>query len=448
MSEVIKKTPQGEVDDTIDVDYIRRSGDYIRGKILDATEVDLSKTAPNVFNYAMPGNSLGVNEISNVDMGYAGTSVDFAGEHLSKRNPYLKELEYNVSLMKDSENAIVLLNGGLFSYIPKTQHGRLLSYQEQIAYFYSLFKDIAQQGKIVAMVRGTEEHRILKNHQIDVLSVLQEALGLQQKVCNDALINVAVDDDMVGMANVGIRTINWNNTATTGAYIGRKMEERATKRGGADIYIARTTMNYFKTAIIGESDGVNVIKKPIYLISGGSYTPFKGAMTAGAEYNSIKDSELPPNSFWYRVTIEEKKSVVEGDRPYTVRVNPIQYTAHQVTLQGTDELVAGIENQIEAKTDSLIQNLVDKFSSSIINPREEGRKLIREILINNKKVADQNKKIAKYIAEKKGKILPVETPATIQDLGCNVPMQIPKTIFDDETNIEDIEIDSEDDLDL
>ena len=86
MSEVIKRTPTEEVDDTINVDYIRRSGDAIREKILESTDVDLSKTAPNVFNYEMSENSLGLNEISNVDMGYAGTSVDFDGEHLSKRN--------------------------------------------------------------------------------------------------------------------------------------------------------------------------------------------------------------------------------------------------------------------------------------------------------------------------------------------------------------------------
>ena len=434
MSDIIKEIATGEVDDRIDVDYIKRSGDYIRAKILDATEVDLSKTAPNVFNYSLPRNSLGLNEISNVDMGYAGTSVDFAGEHLSKRNPYLKELEYNVSLMKDSENAIVLLNGGLFSYVPKTQNGKLLSYHEQIAYFYSLFKDLADQGKIVAMVRGTEEHRILKNHNIDVLSILQEALGLQQKVCNDALVNVAIADDMVGKANVGIRTINWNNTATTAAYIGRKMEERATKRGGADIYVARTTLNYFKTAVIGESDGKYIRKKPIYLVSGGSYTPFKGAMTAGAEYNSIKDGELPPNSFWYKVTIEEKTPEIEGDRPYIVRVNPIQYTAHQITLQGTDELVAGIENQIEAKTDSLVQGFVDSFSSAITTPRESGRKKIREILIANKNIAKQNTEIAEYLAIKKGKSKRPEKPSKIQDLGSNIPVREPKIIIDGKNN--------------
>ena len=208
------------------------------------------------------------------------------------------------------------------------------------------------------------------------------------------------------------------------------MEERATKRGGADIYLARTTMNYFKTAIVGESEQSQIIQKPIYLISGGSYTPFKGAMTAGAEYNSIKDGELAPNSFWYKVTVEEKDHVVGDDRPYIVRVNPIQYMAHQITLQGTDKLVAGIENQIESVTNELVQNVVDEFSSTIVDARREGRKRIREILINNRSVAAENKKVADYIAEKKGKKQPdiVETKP-IEDLGSNVPADEKQTII-------------------
>jgi hypothetical protein len=354
MADIVSKIANGE-SESIDLDFIKKHGDDVRKRILDDTQVDISKTAPNVYSYRVPGYSIGLNEVSNVDMGYAGTGIDLVGEHLSKRNPYLKELEYNVSLMKDSENAILVLNGGLFSYIPKAQNGKLLSYQEQIAYFYSLFKDLADQGKIVAMVRGTEEHRILKNHRVDTLGILQEALGLSQKVCNEALINVEVNDDIVGKANVGIRTINWNNSATTGAYIGRKMEERATKRGGADIYLARTTMNYFKTAVASECNGSQIVRKPIYLISGGAYTPFKGAMTAGAEYNSIKDGELAPNSFWYKVTVEENPTAEGKERPYIVRVNPIQYVAHQINYQGTDKLVAGIEDAISSSVDSIIQ---------------------------------------------------------------------------------------------
>ena len=431
MADIVDKIAKGEVDDKVDLDYILKHGDDVRKRILDETEVDVTKTAPNVYSYRMPRNSIGLNEISNVDMGYAGTSVDLVGDQLSKRNPYLKELEYNVSLMKDSENAIVVLNGGLFSYVPKVRNGKLLSYQDQIAYFYSLFRDLADQGKIVAMVRGTEEHRILKNHRVDVLGVLQEALGLSQKVCNEALINVELNDDMIGSANVGIRTINWNNTATTGAYIGRKMEERATKRGGADIYLARTTMNYFKTAVVGESDGTQIVKKPIYLISGGSYTPFKGAMTAGAEYNSIKDNELPPNSFWYRVTVEENPIAQSGERPYIVRVNPIQYVAHQITLQGTDKLVAGIENQIESTTNELVQGVVDQFSTAIQMPRAKGRQRIREILIANRGVAQENSKVAEYLASKKGKTSVINQPIPrIEDLGANVPESEPKTIIE------------------
>jgi len=421
MADIVSKIAKGIDTDRIDIDIIKRHGDDIRQRILYDTEVDVTKTAPNVFGYRMAGGSIGLNEISNVDMGYAGTSIDFVGYQLSKRNPYLKELEYNVELMKDSENAIVVLNGGLFSYIPKTQHGKMLSYKDQIAYFYSLFKELANQGKIVAMVRGTEEHRILKNHQVDVLSILQEALGLNQKVCNEALINVELNDDMLGHANVGIRTINWNNTATTGAYIGRKMEERATKRGGADIYLARTTMNYFKTAVVGESEDSKIIKKPIYLISGGSYTPFKGAATAGAEYNSIKDNELPPNSFWYKVTVEENTNAVNGDRPYIVRVNPIQYVAHQIKLQGTDKLVAGIENQIEASTNDLVQGFVDKFSKDVVASREAGRQKIREILIKNRETSAVNTKIDEYLQSKKGKIAEEKLDDSIEDLGSNVP---------------------------
>ena len=431
MADVVDKIAKGE-DETIDLGYIVNHGDDIRKKILEDTEVDITKTAPNVYRYRMPGKSIGLNEISNVDMGYAGTSIDFFGEQLSKRNPYLNELEYNVSLMRDSENAVVVLNGGLFSFVPKTQNGKLLSYQDQIAYFYSLFKEIADQGKIVAMVRGSEEHRILRNHRVDVLGILQDALGLNHKVCNEALINIELQDDMVGRADVGIRTINWNNTATTGAYIGRKMEERAAKKGGADIYLARTTMNYFKTAITGERDKDSVIKKPIYLISGGSYTPFKGAMTAGAEYNSIKDNELPPNSFWYKVTVEEKPIIHKGDRPYIVRVNPIQYVAHQITLQGTDKLVAGIENLVESASSEFVQGFVDQFSRTISRPRREGRRRIREILINNKSVANENARIAEYIAQKKGQEVqqPIK-PSQLEDLGSNVSTPSTKPTTED-----------------
>ena len=100
MSDAVKKIADGEVNERVDVNYIKRHGDDIRKRILDETEVDVTKTAPNVYSYRMPRYSIGLNEISNVDMGYAGSSVDFAGQQLSKRNPYLKELEYNVQLME------------------------------------------------------------------------------------------------------------------------------------------------------------------------------------------------------------------------------------------------------------------------------------------------------------------------------------------------------------
>jgi hypothetical protein len=207
------------------------------------------------------------------------------------------------------------------------------------------------------------------------------------------------------------------------------MEERATKRGGADIYLARTTMNYFKTAVASECNGSQIVRKPIYLISGGAYTPFKGAMTAGAEYNSIKDSELAPNSFWYKVTVEENPTAEGKERPYIVRVNPIQYVAHQVNYQGTDKLVAGIENQIQSTTDELVQGFVDTFSTEIVEPRTAGRKKIREILIANRSVARENASIAEYLQEKNGKKKPAKSKAgKVEDLGANVPKSEGKTI--------------------
>ncbi len=370
-------------EESFGVSDVVNKGDYIRKKILDNMQVDIEHTTPNVFNYIMHKDSIGLNEVSNVDMGYA-TTDNFG--HYCKRTPYLNELEYNVGLMKESENSILVLNGGLFTYVPKNGANKFLSYRDQVAYFYSLLKDLANEGKIVAMVRGTEEHRILKNHNIDVMGILQQALGLDHKVCNDALVNVVIEDEVVGDSPVGIRTINWNNSATTASYIGRKMEERATKRGGADIYLARSTMNYFKSSIVGESvpGSADTYTKPIYLISSGSYTPFKGAVTAGAEYNSIKDGELCPPSFWYKVTVEPKKKEFDGDKEYVVKVNPINYNAHQVLYQGTDKITANIENLITSASDSFVQKLIDKYPVQMTKLRESGRVNVRETLMKNK----------------------------------------------------------------
>lgn len=391
-------------EETFNANDVKAKGDYIRAKILENISPETHKTAPNIFDYVLHKDSIGLNEVSNVDMGYACTTVSNDGVNMSKRNPYLNELEYNVSLMNESDNAILFLNGGLFTYIPKTRANELLSYESQIAYFYSLFKDLAKDGKIVAMVRGTEEHRILKNHQIDVMGILQEALGLKGKVCNEALVNVTIEDDIVGKAPIGIRTINWNNSATTGAYIGRKMEERATKRGGADIYVARTTMNYFKSSLVGEStpDGKDVIMKPIYMISSGSYTPFKGAMTAGAEYNSIKDGELCPPLSWYKVTVEPKQKEDNG-RDYVVRVNPINYVAHQVLYQGTDKVTDRLERMISESSDSFVQKILDKYPSTMALMRDNGRKNIRNALLENKEIAKTNSEIAEYLNFKDGR---------------------------------------------
>ena len=417
-------------EESFGVSDVVNKGDYIRKKILDNMQVDIEHTTPNVFNYIMHKDSIGLNEVSNVDMGYA-TTDNFG--HYCKRTPYLNELEYNVGLMKESENSILVLNGGLFTYVPKNGANKFLSYRDQVAYFYSLLKDLANEGKIVAMVRGTEEHRILKNHNIDVMGILQQALGLDHKVCNDALVNVVIEDEVVGDSPVVIRTINWNNSATTASYIGRKMEERATKRGGADIYLARSTMNYFKSSIVGESvpGSADTYTKPIYLISSGSYTPFKGAVTAGAEYNSIKDGELCPPSFWYKVTVEPKKKEFDGDKEYVVKVNPINYNAHQVLYQGTDKITANIENLITSASDSFVQKLIDKSPVQMAKLRESGRVNVRETLIKNKEIATANSEIESYLTSKIG-VQNISTTPNLEDNGSNISSKQEQVSSDNE----------------
>ena len=401
------------------IDRIVRLGDDIRKGILEATQVDINQTAPNVFNYKLKTNDIGLNLIGGVDMGYTLTTVDNNGINFGKKNPYLRELEYNVELMKACENAVVILNGGLFSFIPITQNGNMLSYEKQIAYFYSLFKDLAKDGKIVAMVRGTDEHRILKNHQIDVLDILQRALGLNGKVCNDALINTQIQDELLGPTNVGIRTINWQNTATTGSYVGRRMEERATKRAGADIYVAQTCMNYFKSSVVGENVNGKKINKPIYLISSGGYAPFKGSVAAGAEYNSIRDGDLAPSSFWYRVTVEKNNNASKGERQYAVYVNPISYIAHQVNYRGADTVTAKIENRITESSDDIMERILEEYSTFMHDTREHGREKIRNILIENGRIDKHNRLVRQFKEEQKGNKAET-TEKSVIDLGSNL----------------------------
>ncbi len=405
-------------DSNFNADDIRKTGDYTRKRLLYNMEIDSTKTSPSVLNYRIKDKSIGLNEISNVDIGYATNSIGVNGEYVGKRRPYISELEHNVSIMQESNNAVLVLNGGLFTYIPKTKNGELLSYKEQIGYYYSLLKELASEGKIVAILRGTEEHKILKNHKIDVVGILQDSLGLKDKVCNEALINMTLQDDIIGDAKVGIRTINWHNTATTGAYVARKMEERAVKRGGADIFLARTTMGLYKTAIVSESNGNEKISKPIYMISGGSYTPFRGAMTAGAEYNSIKDSELPPNNFWYKITVQENKDASPNDRPYIVRCNPVNYTAHHINYQGTDTLTAGIEELITASTDRFVEDIIAKYPGAMEAIRQGNREAIRNVLIANKFIDKKNQSIKEYIAETNG-TAPDTHSSSIEFLGSN-----------------------------
>jgi len=49
MADIVSKIAKGIDTDRIDIDIIKRHGDDIRQRILYDTEVDVTKTAPNVF---------------------------------------------------------------------------------------------------------------------------------------------------------------------------------------------------------------------------------------------------------------------------------------------------------------------------------------------------------------------------------------------------------------
>ena len=53
MADIVDKIARGE-SEAIDLDFIKKHGDDVRKRILDDTQVDISKTAPNVYSYRVP----------------------------------------------------------------------------------------------------------------------------------------------------------------------------------------------------------------------------------------------------------------------------------------------------------------------------------------------------------------------------------------------------------
>lgn len=412
-----------EQNETISLSEIINYGDDVRKRILEAYELEPADMAPGKYEYSTIRDDIGLNIISGVDLGYAASRV---GPHVAKRNPYIKELEYNVKLMEESPNALVILNGDLFSFVPKTKQTSLLSYETQVAYFYSLFKNLAEQGKIIAMVKGTEEQKINGHHKIDTLGYLGTALGIYNKVCNEALVGINLQDKTVGPAKFIIRTGNWQNDARTSKYIEDTLLARAVQKPGADIYVARTILNQFSLANEGSVvDGVK-LDKPIYLISGGSYRPYKGSKAPGAEYNSVRDAELLPSTFWFRVSVTPKEKSKEDPRDYSVVVHPKDYLAHHTLGKSTDELASAIEKQAAAMSEALIRITVDKTIEKSNANRDATHELIRNTLENNKKVEFKNDLIREYLQFKRGNEIVSAAPNSIIDHGSDIERLLQK----------------------
>ena len=88
---------------TPDLDRIIKKGDDIRKSILEATQVEVNQTAPNVFNYALKTNDMGLNIIGGVDMGYTLTTLDNNGKTFSKKNPYLRDIPLYTIIRHESD---------------------------------------------------------------------------------------------------------------------------------------------------------------------------------------------------------------------------------------------------------------------------------------------------------------------------------------------------------
>lgn len=395
------------------IEDIIKSADDVRKRLLDVCEVKYSDIAPSSFDYQSSRKDLGLNIISNTDMGYAAAQV---GEHVAKRVPYIEELEYNVNLMKNSPNAVVILNGNLFTFVPKSNQTGLLSYKTQIAYFHSLLKELADQGKILAIIRGTEEHKIDSRHKIDPLKYLAMSLGLENKISNEALINIGFKDDTFGDVDVKLRSVNWQNVATTANYIKRTMHQRATQKPGADIYFSRTALNVFSVERQNQIKDGKPVDKPIYLLSAGPYKPFAGAKSAGAEYNSVRDAELAPSLYWTKISATKSQY---NDKDYEIFARQKHYLAHQELKRSNDETTSKITTQ----QDDAIELIGNIFVNSLLERKtqksRESADKIREVLQQNDETEKKNNEIRKYVKQKRGIIDEVEEDK-IHDAGSDI----------------------------
>ncbi len=400
-------------DKPVSIEEIAKSADDVRKRLLDVCEVKYTDIAPSSFDYQSSRKDLGLNIISNADIGYAAAQI---GEHIAKRVPYIEELEYNVNLMKNSPNAVVILNGNLFTFVPNSNQTGLLSYKTQIAYFHSLFKELADQGKILAIIRGTEEHKIDSRHKIDPLKYLAMSLGLENKVSNEALINVGFKDDTFGDVNVKLRSINWQNVATTANYIKNTMHQRATQKPGADIYFSRTALNVFSVERQSQIEEGKQIEKPIYLLSAGPYKPFAGAKSAGSEYNSVRDAELAPSLYWTKISAIKSQY---NDYDYDIFARQKNYLAHQELKKSVDETTSKIlteqNNVIEIVGNVFVNRLLELKAEN----SNENAKKIREVLEENKATEKRNSEIRKYVKQKRG-IVEIEEEDKIHDAGSDV----------------------------
>lgn len=102
----------------------------------------------------------------------------------------MKLLKERIQHIKDTPNALAILNGDIMNWASKTSvsdvYGEQLTPMQQIQTYSELFEPI--KDKIIALSQGNHEHRAYKSEGIDLTYVVAKQLGLVDKCTNTSAL--------------------------------------------------------------------------------------------------------------------------------------------------------------------------------------------------------------------------------------------------------------------
>ena len=105
--------------------------------------------------------------------------------HISDAHCDYKSILDRIEYIKNTPNAYVILGGDLMdtaiaSSVGDT-YGATLSPMDQLKECVKLFKPLADDGKIIVVVPGNHENRVMRQDGIDITQLMCSQLGLQDK---------------------------------------------------------------------------------------------------------------------------------------------------------------------------------------------------------------------------------------------------------------------------